>query len=527
MSLNIIDNFDENLRYNNNHNTSYKKLSKLPVISMQTNKNFTLIQNRKGKIIKNPIFSGYTKNKLSSIPRDVEIILLDKEKHELLNKIGKLLNRSNSKDNIFDNKIYINPYSINNKIRNFSSQKSSSYISENINNKSSIPFSTNSSNSMIDNTIKKKENVKDNKKTSNYWEYYRKTNRNNNGLSDYQNNLSFDEYKLQFHPGPSDYYYDKSFDKINLQNKYRYKSLYVSTIHKNKKNELNIPGPGSYLKISNILENNSKLGINLGRKEKRFKNLFKRDNGPLSPWYYSSNNSNNNKDINKNILKEKKINNKDIYDFRYYIIKDAISDTGEKKRFYIEDINHKISDNNINNFKRITKFFDNSKNEKKRSMKNLLKKYIYKNEKKDYEVPGPGKYDIYVGFDKILKDKEINDIRNINKNKQEKFIPENILNKYSLCKKNPSFFENENESNLDENSYRRGMGSKSCENISLKESTNSGRGTLPFISKKKRIEFHDDLLLKHNPGPCYYYNDSSSHSNFKKKRFGNTSKIII
>ena len=532
MALNIVNNID-NVQFEKNQYTTYKKISKLPLISMQTNKNFALIQNKKGKILNKPVFSGYTKNKLSSIPKDVEIILLNKEKDEILLKSDKSFNTPRVKDYIFNNQIYINPYAKNNDIitgkemtRSASGRISSSGISDNINNKTIVPISTNNSKSVAEIKANNRYTNKIMKtKTPNYWKFYKKVEKNNyNDLSNNQNNLSFDEYQSQFYPGPSDYNPEKSFDKINQQNAFRYKSLFKSEKNINKKNKDNSPGPGSYLKINNILNNNNKhLGINLDRKEKRFKNLFN-NNNPLSPWYYSSSlskniNENPINNNNNNLVNENKNNNKDCYDYRYYVIKEETSDTGEKKQFYLEDKNYKNKNNESNDIDynkhiKIIKPFDNVKFKEKRKFNVLLKKYINTIENKKYEVPGPGQYNIYMGFDKILKDNAIEQLKNINK--QEKLIPENVLKEFSLSKKDPSLLVN--ESIIEDKYMQKGGGSKSCENIFGQESCKNVSGTLPFLSKKKRIEFHDDLLLKHTPGPCYYYNEAVSQNNLPRKK---------
>ena len=47
------------------------------------NKNFKLTTKKKGKILNKPVYSGFNKNSLSSIPRDVEIILLNKNKEDI------------------------------------------------------------------------------------------------------------------------------------------------------------------------------------------------------------------------------------------------------------------------------------------------------------------------------------------------------------------------------------------------------------------------------------------------------------
>ena len=518
MALNIINNID-----NNNQDITYKKITKLPLISMRTNKNFVLIQNRKGKLINKPIYSGYTKNKLSSIPRDVEIVLLNKEKDEILLKNDNSSKTTRAKDYIFNNQIYINPNSNNNKISRSVSGYIPSQITENINNKTIAPILTNNNNSISEVKSKKINNnyLSNITKTPYYWKYYKKVeNHNYNNLSNSQNNLSFDEYQSQFYPGPSDYNVEKSFDKINQQNKYRYKGLFKKEINEKKAKKDDSPGPGSYLKMNNIINSNSRhLSINLRTKEKRFKNLFN-NNNPLSLWYYSSSNNNNNKNKKENKINNINIdnnkdekNNKDFYDYHHYIIKEETSDKGEKKHFYLEDKTHRINDKE-KNIKIILKPFDNVKYKEKRKFNILLKKYINTNEKKNYQMPGPGQYNIYMGFDKILKDNAIESLKNIKK--QEKLIPEIVLKEFSLSKNDPSLLGN--ESKIEDINLKKGIASKSSENIFIQKFNKNVGGTFPFLSKKKRIEFHDDLLLKHTPGPCYYYNDSITHNNLRKKK---------
>ena len=520
MSLNIVEN-SEIINFNNNKYTTFKNFEKLPLISMKTNKNFALIQNKKGKLLNKPVFSGYTKNQFSSIPRDVEIVLLNKDIDKIIIKEDKSLNTSRSRDYIFNNQIYINPYEkskTSNAIQEMNGNLSgrvSASLSENINNKTIMPYSTNTSKSSSAIKPKKIKDLADKTKTPNYWKFYKKV-ENKNDASNNQSNLSIEEYQSQFYPGPSDYYGEKSFDKINQQNKYRYRSLFKSEINNKKKIKDNTPGPGSYLKINNILtSNNRHLSINLNTKEKRFKNLFN-NNNPLSPWFYSSSIIDNKikKDENKNnnLINNNGNNNKDCYDYHYYVIKEQLSDKGEKQQYYLEDKNFKIIDKE-KNIKKIIKPFDNKKFKQKRHFNILLKKYINTNESKNYEIPGPGQYNIYMGFDKILKDHAIDNLKNINK--QEKFIPENVLKEFSLYKKDPSLLGNEYNN---ERYFKKGIGSKSTENIFNPETNQSGNGTLPFISKKKRIEYHDDLLLKHTPGPCYYYNDSFPKNNIQYKR---------
>ena len=125
---------------------------------------------------------------------------------------------------------------------------------------------------------------------------------------------------------------------LNMQNKYRYSSLFKTGSNINKKVVKNTsPGPGSYIQIKDLINNDDKhLKIDLARKEKRFKNLF--SSASLSPWYYSSTNDDikfNNKVINNNI---NQYNKRDVYDFQKYLLKKEIDDKGIIRKFYIEEI---------------------------------------------------------------------------------------------------------------------------------------------------------------------------------------------
>jgi hypothetical protein len=334
-------------------------------------------------------------------------------------------------------------------------------------------------------------------------------------VSKIQNNLNFNEYLSQFYPGPFEYNAEKSFEKINMQNKYRYSSLFKSERSKNKKIKNDSPGPGSYIEINKLFYNKQRLNLNLKRKEKRFKHLFRGSN-PISLWHYSTTNDSNINSINdtmdkknkNNDLKEK--NKKDSYDYRHYIIKEEITDKGELKQSYFYDKNYKIVDNEKNN-KIIPKSFDNKKFNEKREFNTLIKKYINTNENDTNQNPGPGQYNIYMGFDKILKNNSIEKLKNVNK--QIQFIPDKIIKEFSLSKKNQESFSNDSSSIRE---IKLGK-NKSSENIIYPEVINSDKGTFPFLSRRKRIEFHD-LLLKHNPGPCYYYNDSFFHNKSLKKK---------
>ena len=57
-------------------------------IGLVNKKRFKLIEPKKGHLINKPIYSGYSKNSLSSIPRGTEIILMDKRKDSLKFKLN-------------------------------------------------------------------------------------------------------------------------------------------------------------------------------------------------------------------------------------------------------------------------------------------------------------------------------------------------------------------------------------------------------------------------------------------------------
>jgi hypothetical protein len=77
--------------YNNNFSSVY----------LQAKQNFRLSQPKKGKLLNGKIYSAFTKNKMSSIPRDNEVIILDEKLKnnqfvEILKKtIQNTLNNSN------------------------------------------------------------------------------------------------------------------------------------------------------------------------------------------------------------------------------------------------------------------------------------------------------------------------------------------------------------------------------------------------------------------------------------------------
>ena len=507
MALNIIDTNDK-LNLDNGLNTFHKDIKKLPLISLMNNKNFKLTTKKKGKILNKPVYSGFNKNSLSSIPRDVEIILLNKNKEDITSNNQSILNNIETSNHNYYGKRGQRTMNDNNKMN-----RMYSLISNTLDDKRANLETTNNNNKNI--SIRKNNNNSEKKNkicaTKDNWKMHYKKSLNDKKVSFNKNHSYLDLYYSQFYPGPTDYSSDKSYDLINQQNKYRYKSLFKSTSTQEKINKKNqLPGPGSYLKIRNLIDNNDKhLSINLATKEKRFKNLF--SSASLSPWYYSSSNKDNTKEVNKSINSKGSLN-KDLYDFKRYIIKEEIDDKGKVKQYYIEDLSLKKNNEN-NKGKNIIKNKIKQKTGNNRSINeykfdNLLKKYIIvRNAEKEYEVPGPGQYNIYMGFDKIFKDKAIEKLQN--PHKQENLIPEDVLKNYARNKNNMnfSFFSKDNDSNKNISKFSMNN-SKSSEDIfSNREYRISSKGTLPFISKEKRITFQDIILSKHTPGPCYYYNN--------------------
>ena len=496
MALNVIGSNDNAI------NTFHQKMNKLPLISLINKKDFKLTTKKRGKILNKPVYSGFNKNTLSSIPRDVEIILLDKNKEEIFGNNSLSNNYETNSFNLYEKK--------GNQTFNNNNSRISSFVSKTFDNKKINPETTNNSINKINSKINQsKDNIK---KTKDYWKFYKKKETNNKFIPNDRSHLSLDLYQSQFFPGPSDYSSDKSFDLINLQNKYRYKSLFKNeSTHSLKSKKEQLPGPGSYIKFKSLNEKNDKhLSINLATKEKRFKNLF--SSASLSPWYYSSSSNNDNTNENNKLQNNLGLLNKDLYDFRRYIIKEETDDKGKVKQYYVEDKsyikkNAPLIKNNIITNKKMVKNKEKKKlNDYK--MDKLLKKYIIvRNAEKEYEVPGPGQYNIYMGFDKISKDKAIEKLQS--PHRQENLIPEEVLKNYSKNKNNESnftFFYGGNNNNIKNKFWNNN--SKSCENIFYGgENNKNSNGTLPFISKEKRIKFQDVILSKHTPGPCYYYND--------------------
>ena len=510
MTLNRISTEDIQ-KIDNEYPTS--KITRLPLIALQKNIKFHLVQPKNGKLITKPVYSGFTKNNLSSIPKDTEIILLNKENKE------ELLYHPYEKYNL-PYKFQSNEFFYNNgiakEINNRNISRVSSYTSDNINNKTIVPFSTCTSNSLsanhkIINEKSKNDTKIDATKNDSILEKLKKTDTHPFLKNKRIKNLSYNDYKQFFSPGPSDYYSEKSFDYVDNKCENRYKNLYQINSHTQKDNKIiksNSPGPGSYIKsdISFVTKNSRKINIKLDRREKRFK--INKDDYSLGPGQYFSDN-NSNKNLLQKINKKKSDEmNQEIFDMNNNNqLQENSSDKGEKNDF------NNVAKNINNNIKEF-KHFNNLKFERKIKFNRLLNKYITTNEEQKYEVPGPGKYDsdLFFGFSRILNQSQNEDYLYKN-NKKENLIPEEVLKEFSM-KKNDIW--KKNKSNC----------TRSCENI-FESNRPKENGTFPFISKIKRIEFQDKLLSKHTPGPCYYYNDSSQRfaKKWKKVNKNNISKI--
>ena len=488
MLLNVVGTNNESLKMNKGLSTIHQKINKLPLISLINNKNFKLTNKKKGKLLNKPIYSGFNKNTLSSIPRDVEIILLNKNKDEILTLPQNILGNIESSGSYLNDKNRSQTASDYNKL--------SSYSPNSTDEKRIYKGKTTNSISKT-----KSKDFKD------YFKIFKKKEAKKKNIPEEKIKISSNLFQAKYLPGPTDYSSDISFDKINQRNKYRYKGLYKNQSEQNiKKNNEILPGPGSYLKIINLINKNDKhVSINIGTKEKRFKHFF--NSASLSPWFYASSGKKNIKENNKSDLLSK-----DLYDFRRYIVKDEIDDRGNLKQVYVEDKSYvknneqKIDDINLQIKNKPRKIYEKINQYK---FDNLLKKYIMvRNAEKEYEVPGPGQYNIYMGFDKINRDKAIEKLQYPQPLKPEKLIPEDVLKNYEKSKNinsNSSLFYGGNDISKIEQLRNN---NKSCGNIYYKgENKKNINGTFPFISKEKRIKYQDMILSKHTPGPCYYFND--------------------
>ena len=381
-------------------------------IGLINKKRFKLIEPKKGHLINKPIYSGYLKNSLSSIPRGTEIILIDKRKDSLKIKLN-----NNELSKILEYEIKENKNEFNDKA-NISFPPSNEIDSNYINiNKSFI----NKGNFII-------------KNNKNILRIGSKTERFN--LENYK------EYISKYSPGPCDYVSDINLNILSNKKNYRYKSLFNLPKMLEKKEIKNNPGPGSYNTSGNMLLNKSRLGITLNKREIRFKNLSAKNINTLGPGEYFK---------NVNFL---------------------------DKNYKVNKLQKSLSSKN--------------------KINRIIKKYINTQDKKDYEVPGPGQYNIKSCFNKIdLLKKSNKKIQNI---KNKNFIPEEIMKEYLIKKRENNYsYSMISTNNINQDSSY--INKKSYENINKSQKIGIN---LPFVSKSKRIAFLDSSINKHIPGPCYY-----------------------
>lgn len=238
----------------------------------------------------------------------------------------------------------------------------------------------------------------------------------------------FDDYKdflSKYSPGPGQYDNTSTLD----DNRFRYQSLFSkpSNCSLKKSNSSLEPGPGQY---DVVLGTNAR-NINLASKGERFKEIAKQDIGPGS--YFKINSF--------------KYNNK------------------HPSSFFMHNITRRISNDQ------------------------RLEKYIKMQREKDYEVPGPGMYNVKGDFDHF--DSSTKNVKNIG------MIQKILLNKTLIpedMKKQIKHSKHESDVHWGKGEYWKGIESK-------KEIRS------PFISKSKKISIYDDIMKRHIPGPCYYQQD--------------------
>ena len=183
---------------------------KISNIGLMNKKKFKLIEPKKGHLINKPIYSGYSKNNLSSIPKDNEIILLNQDKDFLdikfsNNELSYILNKEKE-----DNK--------NEKENNNDSCLITSYEIDKIEN------------------MKNPMNIKTNKSLASKRKYIIK-----NILKDFKTNKkqlqfgnkterfsqeNYNQYISKYLPGPCDYTSEKTLNILSNKKNNRYKSLF-------------------------------------------------------------------------------------------------------------------------------------------------------------------------------------------------------------------------------------------------------------------------------------------------------------
>ena len=429
--------------YNNNFSSVY----------LQENQNFRLSQPKKGKLLSGKIYSAFTKNKMSSIPRDNEVIILDEKlkNSQFVEKLKKSIQ---------------NTLNISNKTQKTDQKSEITYDSENINNKTIFEDSI-----IINNKYLKSKSM------SNIF----KTRSSNKNLTQINNNKSerfnyYNEFISKYQPGPG--YYNIENNKKDSNN-LRYKNLYNNNNSKDNnhsvlsniinKSILNNPGPGSYspLFIDDIYNKNY---LSLNSKEKRFIELEKEDIGPGSYFIDILKDYNNlrpnNYPLSSFVLKNSKYDNLSKKLKKEMILNKYINLYKPKK--------YEVPGPGKYNFKST---FEIKKNSNKN---NYVENFLINNLK----------------IDKAY-------VKNLNLEDSFNLIPEEIKEEYNKYKdiENEETEKDNNEKKVDKLRYNE------KEKYSVENDKYYFKGIRsPFLSKTKKNSLF--INKNHNPGPCYYFKDN-------------------
>lgn len=219
-------------------------MAHVPMIGMQDCLNFKLTSPKRGKLQMSQLYSAYNKTSLSSIPRNVEVILLKE------NRINSSILKDYPTKPTIKSKEAISPSSKSKALDNNKNTKESFLL-----------HSLSLSNKGYGNGFTSTLNRFDNQKT----------------LSD------------KYSPGPGEYNYDEQA-LINTKARFRYNSLYSNhNLHPLRRKQRlgeNIPGPGFYNieATTSKIQDTSKLSPSFMSKRIRFKD-FKIEK--LGPGYYN------------------------------------------------------------------------------------------------------------------------------------------------------------------------------------------------------------------------------------------------
>lgn len=208
-------------------------MSDYSAIGLQNNLHFKLRAPNQGKVKRTPNYTAYNKTTLSSIPRNVEVILIK----------AAQINQTSSSNNQYRHSTFGNPIIP-------------------INNKEVTNMNTN--NNIIHDHISNKGY--------------------GNGFASNLNRFDgYNELKAKYSPGPGEY---NNQLKQNYSNE-RYKSLFLKHNDINNLLKENIPGPGFY-NPSNLCSSHNHITSSFKSRNVRFKEL---KNQKLGPGYYKKESS--------------------------------------------------------------------------------------------------------------------------------------------------------------------------------------------------------------------------------------------